>query len=327
MTAPPTRRQKPALTARISALIARKARKAVVFRRGPSRSVLALTWNLADDTLTPGQWFKGRVYERRCDLSPDGELLVYFAGYRGQFRTWTAVSRPPYFTALALWPKGDAWGGGGLFPDAHTLDLNHRPATDERARDGDETQLAPDFSLPAGFRVRPWGPHPGWGEDDPIHTARQERDGWRILGEGGGGDWRQYDVAAPVMVSFDPPWVSAKAIGATGATLRVTLSGLKERDGRWYVEASQIASSSGEILADLGRTDWSDVDHNGDVLYAQQGRLYRLPVRGRAAPKLGESILVADLNDLRFEPIPPPDSARIWPKSARSAGFAERKGG
>ena len=26
---------------------------------------------------------------------------------RGDFGTWTAVSRPPFFTALALWPKGD----------------------------------------------------------------------------------------------------------------------------------------------------------------------------------------------------------------------------
>lgn len=334
MTARPTRRPKPAPTARISALIARKARKAVVFRRGPSRSVLALTWNLADDTLTPGQWFKGRIYERRCDLSPDGELLVYFAGYRGEFRTWTAISRPPYFTALALWPKGDAWGGGGLFPDAHSLALNHRPPTDERARDGDETQLAPGFSLTAGFRVQPFGDWPGWGEDDPIHTTRQERDGWRVVSEGGGGggggDWTQYDVAAPLMVSFDPPLVWAKAIGATGATgatLRVTLSGLKELDGRWYVESSDVASSSGEILADLGRTDWSDVDHNGDVLYAQQGRLYRLPVRGRAAPELGEPVLVADLNDLRFQRVSPPDSARIWPKSARSAGFPGPKDG
>ena len=66
--------------------------------------------------------FKGRIYERRCDLSPDGQLLGYFAADRlSGFGTWTAVSRPPFLTALALWPKGDAWGGGAFFQDSCNL--------------------------------------------------------------------------------------------------------------------------------------------------------------------------------------------------------------
>jgi len=68
------------------------------------------------------------MYPDRCDLSPDGNLFVYFAGKfrddnNGYGRTWTAVSRPPYLTALALWPIGDTWGGGGVFLDNHTLRL------------------------------------------------------------------------------------------------------------------------------------------------------------------------------------------------------------
>lgn len=71
-----------------------------------------------------GQWFKGRIYERRCDLSPSGEKLIYFAAkYRSPLYTWTAVSRPPFLTALLLWPKGDAWGGGGLFNNERTIGL------------------------------------------------------------------------------------------------------------------------------------------------------------------------------------------------------------
>jgi hypothetical protein len=41
---------------------ARKAPVAVVFRRGPSKQVLLLKWNLATDKLQLGQWFKGRIY-------------------------------------------------------------------------------------------------------------------------------------------------------------------------------------------------------------------------------------------------------------------------
>ena len=62
--------------ARLYAIIAREARKAVVFRRGPSRNVLVLSWDLEPDTLQPGQWFKGQIYKRSCELRPDGRLLI-----------------------------------------------------------------------------------------------------------------------------------------------------------------------------------------------------------------------------------------------------------
>src|SRR5215469_5959559 len=99
-------------SARIYGLVARSTRRAVLFRRGPSRRVRLLSWNLETDEIDAGQWLKARIYERRCDLSPSGEKLVYFAAnFRKPFYSWTAISRPPYFTALAFWPKGDCWGG------------------------------------------------------------------------------------------------------------------------------------------------------------------------------------------------------------------------
>src|SRR5690349_10747108 len=92
--------------ARLFAILARESPTAVVFRRGPSRQVLLIKWNTADDTFEYGQWFKGRIYERRCDLSPDGELLLYFAAdFRRPLYSWSAISRSPYLKALALWPK------------------------------------------------------------------------------------------------------------------------------------------------------------------------------------------------------------------------------
>jgi hypothetical protein len=103
---------------RLSVLLARKAPVAIVFRRGPSKHVLLVRWNLSDDSFEAGQWLKGRVYERRCDLSEDGERLIYFAAnYRARhpLQTWTAVSRPPYFTALALWQKGVPGEGADCF--------------------------------------------------------------------------------------------------------------------------------------------------------------------------------------------------------------------
>src|SRR5580704_3852137 len=134
--------------ARLHMILARKAHTAVIFRRGPSKWVQLIKWDTDTDSFELGQWFHGRIYERRCDLSPDGSLLVYFA-QKISARTmkdeeytysWTAISKPPYLTALALWPKGDCWHGGGLFEGPHDLFLNHRP----------EAAVPPPKHLPKG---------------------------------------------------------------------------------------------------------------------------------------------------------------------------------
>ena len=121
---PAPKARKPA--ARVEAIVARNAATAVIFRRGPTRHVRMLKWDLRNDKIEPGQWIEARVHVERCDLSPDGELVACFvASYRRTPGTWTAISRPPYFTALAVWPKGDTYGGGGLFvSDGHFL-LEH----------------------------------------------------------------------------------------------------------------------------------------------------------------------------------------------------------
>jgi hypothetical protein len=87
-------------------------------------------WHTDTDQFEHGQWFHGRIYAERCGLSPSGALFVYFAMKYGRVdtengyqQTFTAVSRPPYLTALAMWPQGDTWGGGGRFIDDQTLRL------------------------------------------------------------------------------------------------------------------------------------------------------------------------------------------------------------
>src|SRR5919109_3427070 len=115
------------MAARLFVIQARRAPYAVVFRRGPSKVVRLIGWHTGTDTFDFGQWLKGRIYERRCDLSPSGSHLIYFAAdFKKPYYSWTAISKPPYLTALALWPKGDCWHGGGLFDAAWSLWLNHK---------------------------------------------------------------------------------------------------------------------------------------------------------------------------------------------------------
>lgn len=286
----------PAASVRLYVLLARKSPLAVIFRRGPSAQVLTLMWDTSDDTIRRGQWFRGRIYERRCDLSPSGEKLIYFAAkHRPPYGTWTAVSRPPYLTALALWPKGDAWGGGGLFTNERTIELNH-PAS--------QCALAPEFRLPKSISVVPHGKHSGAGEDDPLLRARLMRDGWKLIDES---EIRQESWRAAVTWTFPRPQVWKKTRGRW--TLQMRLLGMHERDGAWYVLEHRLLDSDGATLVDFGRSDWADWARDGDVLLARDGRVYRVPMRANGP---GEPREVADLRPLRFENVAAPPGAKKW---------------
>ena len=65
--------------ARLHVIIARNASTAIVFRRGPSKHVCTMLWNMNNDEFSLGQWLKGRIYERRSDISPDGKEIAFVA--------------------------------------------------------------------------------------------------------------------------------------------------------------------------------------------------------------------------------------------------------
>src|SRR5260221_8777157 len=90
-------------------ILARDVHQAVILRRGPHIWTQMLLWNTKTDTFTEGQWLKGTLYPRRCDLSPDGSKLIYFVAKHYKHNYWTAISRPPYFTALAMWDTSGTW--------------------------------------------------------------------------------------------------------------------------------------------------------------------------------------------------------------------------
>lgn len=292
------------MTTRLYFIVAREAPFAVVFRRGPTRQVELLAWDLQTDRITAGQWLKGRIYERRCDLSPRGDLLLYFAAkYETRMRTWTAISRPPFLTALALWPKGDAWGGGGLFDTARRVRLNHRP---------DEMKREADFRLAPSMQIEPLGMASGWGEDDPIHDMRMLRDGWRHIGPEPEAIEGAHD-ASP-WIEFPPPATYERSIGrgTQELTLRMSIEGLKEQDGPWYLTRYDLMER-GSVVRSLGRADWADAAPNGDLLLAQDGRLLRLaPTDSRGWAEV-EPRLVGDISDHVFERREAPEDKRLWP--------------
>lgn len=279
---------------RLYAILARRSPLAVIFRRGPSKQVLLIRWDTSNDTFEYGQWFRGRIYERRCDLSPDGDLLIYFAAKHKQpYNSWTAVSRPPYLTAVAMWPKGDCWGGGGHFISQHRIELNHR--------DG-EMNLVEGFTLPKWLRVSPFGARPGWGEDDPIWSVRLERDDWKLVSCPAK---MKDDFGAKVGWEFDPPltWSKPNPKLRDRYSLEMKILGIHERDGPWYlIEHSVIRNERRQIhLDNIGRSDWADWSHSGDLLFAMDGSLYRTKCRHGELDPVEHAVKIADFSNLRFE--------------------------
>lgn len=282
---------------RIYAVLARKAPMAVVFRRGPSKQVLVVGWNTETHEFRKGQWFKGHIYERRCDLSPSGEKLIYFAAkHRAPLYTWTAVSRPPFLTALALWPKGDAWGGGGLFKNERTISLNHPKL---------QAKLAEDFKLPKSMSVESCGAYSGRGEDQPILHQRLRRDGWDLRQAADG--WEN----KPKSRIWCEPAQKETWVKSRGSwTLEMLIVGIHERDGPWYVLEHRVVDARGQVALDLGRSDWADWSRSGELLFARDGRLYRLCVLGKSELGVAEELL--DLRDLKFEVLSAPPQATVW---------------
>lgn len=176
-----------AVPARLHVIPAAACSKALILRRGPSDQVASILWDRSTDSFEVGQWLKGRIYEHRCDLSPDGKHIVYFAG-DGQ-TWWTAVSRAPFLRALAFYPKTDTWGGGGAFDELGRLWFNFDTGTDKTLPDGLKPS-APDtfptstdgFHMGDGFSAvlmqKGWERQTGEGHD-AVLTRRINKD-WHL---------------------------------------------------------------------------------------------------------------------------------------------------
>ncbi len=87
-------------------LFASKAPIAVIVREGPRKWSHLILWHTNTDTFEPGQWLKGRL--EYASLSSDGRHMAMAVKATGKRvaetgkSEYTLVSRPPYFTALAI---------------------------------------------------------------------------------------------------------------------------------------------------------------------------------------------------------------------------------
>jgi hypothetical protein len=284
------------VAARLTLLFARTAPVAVILRRGPSKWMQLVKWNTDSDEFESGQWFHGKIYGGRADLSPDGSLFIYFAQkINGRSikdteytYAWTAISRPPYLKALALWPKGDCWHGGGLFINESTILLNHKQ----------EVSKPHPNHEPKGINVV-LKEHVH-GEDDPIYSERLARDGWQErqewVVEFGGKHYCYHTLQKGIREK--PNRDGSRVIRLTRSIERLDYS-------EQFVLVDLV---SGTELA-LDRASWADWDFRGRLVYARDGKVFAGTFD--ESRQITERELI-DLNNSRPESIATPEWATRW---------------
>jgi hypothetical protein len=272
--------------ARLHAVFAADKPFAVVFRRGPSKRVCTFLWDRQKDEFKLGQWLKGRIYERRSDLSPDGKYLIYFA-MNGKWGSetggsWTAISRAPWLKAVELYGKGDCWEGGGLFLTKNSFWLNDRCFFPGKIlKQSSEVHRVISYIPEGNFGA----------EDTGVYYRRLLRDGWKITGHFEKGKWNStttFERACP------KGWLLRK--------IAHEQVGPPKGKGCYWDEHGLVNEKSNTAIT-CSDWEWAEVDRK-TVVWASSGCIYRAEIQNKE--KLSDPKLLYDFNPLEFEEIAAP---------------------
>jgi len=270
--------QKEKYPARLHVLIARESKTALVIRRGPSKSTCILAWDRKNDSFDVSQWIKGRIYERRADISPSGKYWIYFA-MNGKWDSevkgsWTAISKVPWLKAISLYAKGDCWNGGGLFLDDKTFWLNdgygHEILLDSRKVERTESDYPPNQQ---------------GSECLNVYYNRLQRDGWSLKDKKKNAKWNSETIFEKELAK---KWLLRK----------VCHEQVESPKGKGcYWDQHELINLSGEAIS-MPNWEWAEwVD--GSIVYAENGCLYRVALQ--SGSKLSEQKLLQDFNEYKFE--------------------------
>ncbi len=325
------------IPARLHAILAREADKAVVFRRGPSSKTAILEWDLQTDRFKLGQWFYGSLYPYRCDISPDGRHLVYFAAKYGR-----GSSIDKYIAERAAAEMGEI-DSLSFSLDRYRRYLRRRDeiAADSKTSKEIERQVRAgeyyDCSWTAVSRVPYlkafdlWFNGSGWNGGGLFvdnkrvainhlpHTKDVKRAGGRFvevappkLCEGWGeckGECAM--VYFPRLVRDGWKWTSRSAALdvfektlSRGLTLRKQFHCGRPAAGHGcYWESHEICDADGRTVVDGANWTWADFDKpRKRVVFAEGGAIFDLHDKKIE----GEPKKLHDFNDMKYERVQAP---------------------
>ena len=278
----------PEAACRLFVYLARESPVAVVLRRGPTDWARLSLWHTDSDRFEHGQWLKGRVYERRSDLSADGSLFVAFVRQSGgrhtRLDTWIAVSRPPFFSALAVWFVGGTYHTGAFFPGRASLWLGFSPETPpDIGYVPSWLSITPARDVPYIDRTSEW-------PERTVHFNRLIRHGWELL------EREPYRTL----------WVRRHPSRPLALHMMHSFENLQIAGGRYVVEYS-LWNDAERREQSIGQATWADWDQRGRLVVARQGKLLQWQVESGTLEE------IADFNDQEPDPQPPTDAASAWP--------------
>ncbi|MDO3383763.1 hypothetical protein [Gilvimarinus algae] len=269
--------------ARLHVLISRDSEQAIIIRRGPSKATCILLWNRKRNTFKVSQWLKGRIYERRSDISPSGDHWIYFA-MNGKWGSeakgaWTAVARTPWLKAISLYAKGDCWNGGGLFLNDGSFWLNGDCFHEVLFTSNEVTKV--DQHSPKGR----YG-----GECPSVYYNRLQRDGWTLTDLG---QKASLDSETIFEKSLDQHWVLRKICHEQVGSAK----------GKGCYWDEHVLNSGNGGMFSKPNWEWAEwVD--GSIVYAESGCLYRVVIID--PNQFGEPKLLHDFNEYEFEDVEAP---------------------
>jgi hypothetical protein len=198
-----------------------------------------------------------------------------------------------YFFCVAR----DTFTGGSLFNREDEINFSE---------EGARSALAEDYELPSWLKFRPPTQNLSL-SDHAMGAARLLRDGWKLTQKGE--DW-WWKPGSKFTVTADPPTIWSHHHPGQPYVLRMILRGHGEQNGPWEIVEHEIVHLKTGEKHVLGRSDWADWDpFTGDLLYAQDRRLFRQPFR-EAGPL--PAVELIDLRDRRFEERETPAWAKLW---------------
>ncbi|MEP6988386.1 MAG: hypothetical protein ABI970_22470 [Chloroflexota bacterium] len=287
----------PLRPARLFVLLAREAPVGVILRRGPKDWVQMIKWHTDTDKFEAGQWLRGEVSEYSGDLSPDGKLLLYDFFHKrlanalemqklktDKILGYLAVSKPPYFTALALWEYM-------AIPDGQFINNSTIRFYDYRG--WHPTRTVPQLNID----IQPY-------EGDPIYQWVPNKDIF-MVNQG----WQTVQIGKYAMGKFDPPYIWSKSSVDFVLNTSYALYESGQKQGGSHNQFTySISMDEGKTQTVLKGVNWADFDQQGRLVLAKHGKLFS-GAFDNGDLKLTE---LADFNANKPDPQPAPDWAQKW---------------
>lgn len=250
---------------RLHLLVAKAAPVVVILQRRRAKLFHVVTVSGPRRQVAEGSWFRGKLYALRCDVSFDGQYMVYLA-MGSQGNTWNGVCRLPWLTTLTEAGNLGAWYGGGYFAGKRVLRTNGWGRAD----------FNPPRYARAPFTLDPYASRYG-GEDLGVVYERLERDGFRRLGANWGTDHNMGTRQLQVARAGDDGWGRQPTRGAPMLQLRYA----------GYLEHGYTFTCALDAYPGLlDGASWANWDCANDLWVARPGvvEAYTLSDLARGAP-------------------------------------------